>query len=106
MSESPIQVELDVRLPPEEQAKAEAQAAQFDRNVAWFEAHAVEIGNAYPGKHICVAGEELFVGDTAEEARTRARAAHPDDDGFFVHYVYRERMIRIYAHPRRLAAGR
>jgi hypothetical protein len=98
MSENPIQVEFDVRLLRQEQARAEAQAARFDRNVKWFEAHAVEIGTKYPGKHSCVAGQELFVADNTQEAMAQARAAHPEDDGLFIHYIYRERMPRIYAH--------
>jgi hypothetical protein len=98
MSESPYEVEFDVRLPPEEQARAEAQRERFDRNLAWYEAHAVQIGEAHRGKHICVAGQELFVADSTQEVMALARAAHPEDNGFFLHYIYRERMPRIYAH--------
>lgn len=91
---------------PREIAQARERDARFRKNLAWFEAHALEIGEAHRGKHICVAGEELFVGDTPEEVFGKARAAHPEDDGYFLKYVYRERMVRIYAHQRPMDAGR
>jgi hypothetical protein len=53
---------------PIELEKARAQDARFARNWAWFEAHAPEIYAIHRGKCICVAGEELFVADTPEEA--------------------------------------
>ena len=46
---------------------------------------------------MCVAGEELFVADTPEEAIALAKAAHPEDDGSFVHYIPCEKLARIYA---------
>jgi hypothetical protein len=58
----------------------------------------------YRGKHICVAGEELFVADTAPQAVAPARQAHPEDDGLLLRYVPREKMERIYAHSRALDA--
>ncbi|HEV8711216.1 MAG TPA: hypothetical protein VGX03_00090 [Candidatus Binatia bacterium] len=51
----------------------------------------------YRGKCICIAGEELFVADTPEEAIAQAAAAHPEDDGRFVRYIPREKLARIYA---------
>ena len=54
---------------------------RFDRNAAWLRAHAAEVYPKYRGKCICIAGEELFVADTPEEAFALAKAAHPDDDG-------------------------
>jgi hypothetical protein len=82
---------------PEELAKARAQWERFDRNAAWLQAHASEIYPRYRGKCICIAGEELFVADTPEEAWALAKAAHPDDDGSFIHYIPREKLTRIYA---------
>jgi hypothetical protein len=79
-------------------AEARAQRARFDRNAAWLRAHAAEVYPRHRGKCICIAGEELFVADTPEEARALARAAHPEDDGSFVHYIPREKLARIYAH--------
>ena len=85
---------------PVELAKARAQRERFDRNSAWLQAHAHEVYSIPQnrGKHICVAGEELFVADTVEEAVARARAAHPDDVGWFFQYIPKENIPRIYAH--------
>ena len=83
---------------PEELAKARAQRKRFDRNAAWLQAHASEVYPRYRGKCICIAGEELFVADTPEEAIALASAAHPEDDGSFVHYIPRDKVARIYAH--------
>ena len=69
---------------PEELAKARAQRERADRNAAWLQANASEVYSRNRGKHICVAGEELFVADTVEDVLARAKAAHPDDDGRFV----------------------
>jgi hypothetical protein len=88
---------------PEELAKARAQHERFDRNWAWFQAHTPEVYARYRGKCICIAGEELFVADTPEEVLALATAAHPEDDGRFVHYIPREKVARIYANRRRVA---
>jgi len=83
---------------PEELAKARALREKFDRNWAWFQAHVPEIYSRYRGKCICIAGEELFAADTPEEVIALATAAHPEDEGRFVHYIPREKLVRIYAH--------
>jgi hypothetical protein len=83
---------------PVELAKARAQDERFDRNWEWFKAHATEIYRNHRGKILCVAGQELFVGDTPEEVLARARAAHPEDDGLFTRIIPREKMVRIYAY--------
>ena len=83
---------------PEELAKARAQRQRFDRNSAWLQAHVAEIYTRYRGKCICIAGEELFVADTPEEALALATAAHPEDDGRFLRYIPREKLDHIYAH--------
>jgi hypothetical protein len=85
---------------PIELAKARAQRERFDRNAAWLQAHAAEVYERHRGRCICVAGEELFVAHTPEEALALATAAHPDDDGSFVQYIPRERFARIYANRR------
>jgi hypothetical protein len=83
---------------PAELDKGRARRERFDRNWAWYEEHVLEIGNSYRGKFICIAGGELFAADTPEAALALAKAAHPEDDGAFLHYIYRERVNRIYAH--------
>jgi len=85
---------------PEEIARAQARRRRFDRNRAWLQARAEEVYARHRGRCISVAGEELFVADTPEEAMRLGRAAHPDDDGSFVQYIPRERFTRIYAHRR------
>jgi len=83
---------------PEELAKARARREQFDRNWAWFEAHAAEVYVAHRGKCICIAGQELFVAETPREVLAQARSAYPDDEGRFTCFIPRKRTFRIYAH--------
>ena len=82
---------------PVELQKAQAQDERFERNWAWFEMHTAEIYAAHRGKCICVAGAELFVADTPEEALALAIVAYPDDDGRFTRLIPQKKMTRIYA---------
>jgi hypothetical protein len=82
---------------PEEVAKTRAQRERFERNAAWLDAHASEVYSRYRGRHICIAGQELFVGDSATDVLAQANAAHPEDDGRLLRYIPRERLPRIYA---------
>jgi hypothetical protein len=100
MEENPIVVEFENSDTPEELAAAQRQHEQFERNSAWLEAHILEVGEKHRGKIICIAGEELFVGDTTQEAVAKAKAAHPEDKGLFTRYIYKEKAARIYALPR------
>ena len=61
----------------EERSAAVAANEQFKLNVAWWNAHVNELRDEYLGKFVCVAGQELFVGDDPVEVVARARAAHP-----------------------------
>jgi hypothetical protein len=81
----------------EQLAQARRQRGQFDRNSTWLQAHIAEVYSRHRGKCICIAGEELFVADTAKEAIAHATAAHPDDEGWFTRYIPKERVARIYA---------
>lgn len=85
---------------PESLALHRRQRDRFDQNVAWFRQHASGIYRNHRGRCIAVAGEELFVADTPDQARAQAKAAHPDDDGAFVRYIPQERMPRVYAGSR------
>ena len=100
MVEKDVPVAMEEVTDPEELAKAKAQRARFDRNSAWLQAHAAEIYAHYRGKCMCIAGEELFVADTPEEALALATTAHPEDDGRFLRYIPREKLARIYANER------
>jgi hypothetical protein len=78
---------------------AQAQDERFARNSAWLQMRAAEIYTQYRGKCICIAGEELFIADTPEEALRQARAAHPEEDGsILIRYIPREKVSRIYAY--------
>jgi hypothetical protein len=78
-------------------ALARAQDERFQKNWVWFEANAAEIYRSFRGKCLCIAGQELFVGNTPEEAVALAAAAHPEDDGRFTRYISLERAFRVYA---------
>jgi hypothetical protein len=82
---------------PAELNKARAQDERFERNWAWFEAHAAEIYAAHRGKCICIADAALFVADTPEAALAMAIAAHPDDNGRCTCLIPQERIPRVYA---------
>ena len=85
---------------PEELMRARTSRQRFDRNSIWFQEHATELYRNYRGRCVCIAGEELFVADTAEQAIAEAATAHPEDTGRFVHYIPRERLPRIYGNYR------
>jgi hypothetical protein len=91
---------------PAELAKARAQDERFARNWAWFESHASEIYASHRGKCVCIAGEEIFVADTAEEVLASAIAAHPEDDGRFNRIIPREKVTRVYVGRWRMASVR
>ena len=80
-----------------EVAQARRQRELFDRNATWLQRHLSEIYAAHRGACICIAGEELFVAATAQEAIAQARVAHPEDDGWFTRYIPKEKVARIYA---------
>jgi hypothetical protein len=98
------QVVMEEVTDPQETAGAKEQHERFQRNVAWLRANAAEVYSNHRGKYLCIAGQELFVGDTAREAFTAGAAAHPEDDGSFVQYVPRDVMARIYADSRRMVS--
>jgi hypothetical protein len=93
---SPIVMEL--LTDPIALARAQQQQEQFRRNSAWLQVHASEVYSKYRGKCICVAGEELFVADTPNDALALGTASHPDDNGRFLRYIPRDRVSRIDAH--------
>jgi|SRR6185503_6832053 len=83
---------------PQELANARVEDERYERNSAWLQAHIPEVYSHHRGKCICVAGEELFVADTAAEVLAQARAAHPEDNGStLLRYIPQKKMARIYA---------
>lgn len=98
MSDPRPPITLEEVTNPVDLAQVQRQREQFDRNFAWLQAHASEVYANHRGKCICIAGEELFVADTPEQALALGASAHPDDDGSFVHYIPLEKLTRIYAY--------
>ena len=98
MMSEPSAIVIEETTDPIEQAEADAQRGQFDRNAAWLQEHASEVYAKHRGKCICVAGQELFIADTPRKALAQATKAHPHDKGRFVIYVPKDKLPRIYAH--------
>ena len=103
LSHASSTVQIELVTDPLELAESQQQDQQFDRNSDWLEAHAADVYPTCRGKHICIAGETLFVGDTAEETLRLAQAAHPDDQGILLRYIPCKKAPRVYAHQRHLA---
>jgi hypothetical protein len=82
---------------PVELAKARLQRQRFDRNEAWLQAHISQVYSQYRGRFICIAGEELFASDSAQQAIELATAAHPDDDGWFTRFIPPVKLPGVYA---------
>jgi hypothetical protein len=82
---------------PEEKLKALAEMEEFLKNTQWFSAHATEIRDLHAGKFICIAAQELFVGDDPVDVSARALAAHPRSGGFFTKRISEHRGPKIYA---------
>jgi hypothetical protein len=94
----------EVALTSEELARYTEQRRRYDRNLAVFEAQAVELGDRYPGKFICIAGGTVYVADTPQAAIEQGKAAHPEDWGaFFTKYISPHRGPKVYAVRGRLA---
>jgi hypothetical protein len=99
MAKQKLPIVMEEVTDPEELAQARTRGERFARNSAWLQAHAPEIYAQYRGKCICVAGEELFIADTPEEALAQARTAHPEEDGsILIRYIPRQKVARIYAY--------
>ena len=89
-------VTVEVITDPVLNARLAIQMERFKKNSDWLNAHAEEV-YSHRGKFVCIAGQELFVGDDVLEVKARAEAAHPDDDGSFTCIIPKEKAIRIYA---------
>ena len=83
---------------PVELHDARARRERSERNLGWLRAHADEVYARHRGRHICIAGEELFAASSAEAALRMGRAAHPEDDGFYLRFIPYEKVPRVYGH--------
>lgn len=97
MNNRPTTIEMEEVRDANELAKAQKQREQFDRNSAWLQTHIADIYAKHRDQYICIAGQELFVGDTVQDAITQATTAHPEDEGWFTRYIPKAKVPRIYA---------
>ena len=86
MAEAPLTIEEVCD--PDEVARSHVQFQHGRQNSQWLAAHWHELLPGARGRFVAVAGQEAFVADSAEEAWTSAKQAHPDDEGAFVQYVF------------------
>ncbi|NOT63212.1 MAG: hypothetical protein HOP19_23635 [Acidobacteria bacterium] len=72
--------------------------AQAADNLRWLNEHAaeLEIFTRHRGKHLAVAGGELFIADSASEALRLARERHSQDCPH-LRYIPQEKVSRVYA---------
>ncbi len=89
---------------PDEIAKIKAQRERGRKNSDWLQAHVPQVYAQHRGKCICVAGEELFVADTAPEVLAMVRQGSSGRRWAFAKVHSGERMERIYAHSRAMDA--
>lgn len=85
---------------PEEIARHRRVAEAGARNSDWLQAHWGDLLPDARGRFLAVAGQQAFIADSPEEAINLAAAAHPDDPGRLIQYVFPERGWRIYANHR------
>ncbi|SRR5260370_42495535 len=83
---------------PVENARATEQDERHRRNLHWSQAHWGDVLPHGFGKFLAVAGQEAFLGESAQEAWALAKAAHPEDDGAFIQYLLEHTGPRIYAY--------
>jgi len=96
MQKQNSEIIMEVVTDSSELAQARSQRKRFDRNAAWLQSHAAEVYSSYRGKCICIAGEELFVADTAKDALALATAAHPEDEMGALSITYRGKSWREF----------
>jgi hypothetical protein len=83
--------------------QALAEDEEFRKNLTWFSTNAKRLRDEHSGQYICIANQELFVGDDSIEVFNRAKAAHPNlVGGFFCKRLSRHRGPKIYANRRLL----
>ncbi len=99
LKDAPFVIQTPV-ISNEERAANIAAQAEFKKNVAWWNARVKAIRDAHTGMFVCVAGQELFVGDDPIEVVARAEAAHPNSGGFLSLYLSPHRGPKIHANRR------
>ncbi|MEW6095398.1 MAG: DUF5678 domain-containing protein [bacterium] len=66
------------------------QEVEADGN--WLSEHSAEIWEKYRGKYIAVIEQTLFVGDTLEEAISKAKERCPEREPLVRHIPYKRRI--------------
>ncbi len=92
-----FQTTLEEVVDPVEIERSRRRRERYLRNDRVLRDHIPEVYHDHRGKVIVVAGEELHVCDTAEQAWAWARAHHPEDDGLLLRTIPQEKGWRIYA---------
>jgi hypothetical protein len=100
MLRAPANFQIEEVTDPREIQAAKAQREQFDRNSGWLQANIAQVYRQHRGKHICIAGQEVFAADDVLTAISAATATHPTDSGWFTRYIPKEKMFRVYANQR------
>ena len=80
--------------------KGNPQRGSFLENISWLGEHWLEVLPPAQGKYLAVAGRQAFVADSAEEARSLAETAHPEDGGLLLRYVHPRTEMRNNGIPR------
>jgi len=76
--------------PATEEEKQRAQEVTADSN--WLSQHSAEIWEKYKGKYIAIVEQTLFVGDTWEEAISKAKERCPERGPLVRHIPYKRRI--------------
>ena len=96
------QFTIEVITDPVLNTEINARHEQALKNIHWLSSHWSDLLPQARGKFIAIAGQEGFIGETDEDARRLATAAHPEDKGMFSQYVFSNPGPRFYGHFRRV----
>ena len=80
---------------PEQLAELNEIRRKSEINIAAFERFAPDIYRNMRDKFVCVAGGQLFSGDTVQEVLAASEAAFPDDNATVFRYIPKHKMARI-----------
>lgn len=76
--------------PATEEEKRKAQEVAVDGQ--WLSQHSAEIWEKYKGNYIAIVKQTLFVGDTWEEAISKAKEKCPEREPLVRHIPYKKRI--------------
>lgn len=73
---------------PVEVAAYRARRAVAEQNLDWLQEHIYELAEGNIGKWVCIAEQQAFFHEDANEAYRLALAAHPNAEGFIEYYFF------------------